>query len=137
MLGHSHFAKSEEIHQWAPIINGDGSYSRDFTYIDNVVQININALTTENKEALNNVYNVAYGTRTTLLELASVLKTLLSEFDSSIKNIEIKHRENRMGDIPHSLASISKAKRLLNYNPKYNINDGLKEAVTWYWKHLK
>ena len=125
------------INHESPIINGDGSYSRDFTYIDNVVQININALTTENKEALNNVYNVAYGTRTTLLELASVLKTLLSEFDSSIKNIEIKHRENRMGDIPHSLASISKAKRLLNYNPKYNINDGLKEAVTWYWKHLK
>jgi UDP-N-acetylglucosamine 4-epimerase len=121
----------------APIINGDGSYSRDFTYIDNVVQMNINALTTENKEALNTVYNTAYGDRTTLLELATLLKTYLSEFDASIKNIEITYRENRIGDIPHSLASIEKAKRLLNYNPKYNISAGLKEAVTWYWENLK
>ncbi|MCL6295011.1 SDR family oxidoreductase [Jejuia spongiicola] len=121
----------------SPIINGDGSYSRDFTYIDNVVQMNINALTINNKEALNNVYNVAYGERTTLLELATLLKTYLSEFDNSIKNIEIKHRENRIGDIPHSLASIDKAKQLLNYNPKYNISSGLKEAVNWYWEHLK
>jgi UDP-N-acetylglucosamine 4-epimerase len=121
----------------APIINGDGSYSRDFTYIDNVVQMNINALTTENKEALNTVYNVAYGDRTTLLELATLLKTYLSEYDTDIKNIDIKFRENRIGDIPHSLASIDKAKRLLNYNPKYNISAGLKQAVTWYWENLK
>jgi UDP-N-acetylglucosamine 4-epimerase len=121
----------------SPVINGDGSYSRDFTYIDNVVQMNIKALTTENKEALNTVYNVAYGDRTTLLELATLLKTYLSEFDASIKNIEITHSHNRIGDIPHSLASIEKAKRLLNYNPKYNISAGLKEAVTWYWKNLK
>ncbi len=121
----------------SPIINGDGSYSRDFTYIDNVVQMNINALTVNNKEALNNVYNVAYGERTTLLELAALLKTYLSEFDNSIKNIEIKHRENRIGDIPHSLASIDKAKQLLNYNPKYDISGGLKEAIKWYWENLK
>ncbi|MFI0429079.1 SDR family oxidoreductase [Mariniflexile sp. HMF6888] len=121
----------------SPIINGDGSYSRDFTYIDNVVQMNLNALTTTNKDALNTVYNVAYGERTTLLELATLLKTYLSEFDSTISSIEIKHRDNRMGDIPHSLASIDKAKNLLNYNPKYDIKNGLKEAVTWYWQHLK
>ncbi len=121
----------------SPIINGDGSYSRDFTYIDNVVQMNLNALTTTNKDALNTVYNVAYGERTTLLELATLLKTYLSEFDSTISTIEIKHRDNRMGDIPHSLASIDKAKNLLNYNPKYDIKNGLKEAVTWYWQHLK
>lgn len=121
----------------SPVINGDGSYSRDFTYIDNVLQMNINAITTKNKKALNNVYNVAYGERTTLIELATLLKTFLSEFDNSIKNIEIKHRENRIGDIPHSLASIDKAKQLLNYNPKYNISNGLKEAVTWYWENLK
>ncbi|MCF7568654.1 SDR family oxidoreductase [Sabulilitoribacter arenilitoris] len=121
----------------SPVINGDGSYSRDFTYIDNVVQMNINAITTNNEKALNNVYNVAYGERTTLLELATLLKTYLSEFDNSIKNIEIKHRNNRIGDIPHSLASIDKAKQLLDYNPKYNINNGLKEAVNWYWKNLK
>ena len=120
----------------SPIINGDGSYSRDFTYIDNVVQMNMLAITTTNEDALNTVYNVAFGDRTTLLELTTLLKEHLSAFDDSIKNIEIKHRENRVGDIPHSLASVEKAKRLLNYNPKYNINDGIKEAIDWYWKHL-
>jgi len=121
----------------SPVINGDGSYSRDFTYIDNVVQMNINAITTSNQEALNTVYNVAYGERTTLIELATLLKSYLSEFDTSIKDIEIKHRDNRIGDIPHSLASIDKAKKLLDYNPKYNISNGLKEAVNWYWENLK
>ncbi|WP_341214648.1 SDR family oxidoreductase [uncultured Wocania sp.] len=121
----------------SPVINGDGSYSRDFTYIDNVVQMNINAITTSNQEALNNVYNVAYGERTTLIELATLLKTYLSEFDASIKNIEIKHKDNRIGDIPHSLASIDKAKKLLDYNPKYDISNGLKKAVNWYWENLK
>ncbi|MFH6769264.1 SDR family oxidoreductase [Gaetbulibacter aquiaggeris] len=121
----------------SPVINGDGSYSRDFTYIDNVVQMNVLAMTTTNREAINTVYNVAYGDRTTLLQLTNLLKKHLSEFDQSISNIEIKHRDNRAGDIPHSLASIDKAKKLLHYNPKYNINDGIKEAVHWYWEHLK
>ena len=125
------------INHESPIINGDGSYSRDFTYIDNVVQMNLKALTTENPEALNTVYNVAYGERTSLIELASLLKTYLSEFDNYIKDVEIKHKENRLGDIPHSLASIDKAKKLLDYQPKYDIKSGLKEAVNWYWKHLK
>ena len=125
------------INHESPMINGDGSYSRDFTYIDNVVQMNMLAMTTDNEAALNTVYNVAYGDRTTLLELTSLLKEHLSAFDDAIKNIEIKHRENRAGDVPHSLASVEKAKQLLNYNPKYNINEGIKEAVTWYWKHLK
>ncbi|TBN06534.1 SDR family oxidoreductase [Hyunsoonleella flava] len=124
------------INHESPMINGDGSYSRDFTYIDNVVQMNMLCITTDNQEALNTVYNVAYGDRTTLLELTTLLKKHLSEFDDSIKNVEIKHRENRAGDIPHSLASVDKAKKLLNYKPKYNINDGLKEAVNWYWKNL-
>ena len=124
------------INHESPMINGDGSYSRDFTYIDNVVQMNLLAITTTNESALNTVYNVAYGDRTTLLELTTLLKEHLSVFDDSIKNIEIKHRENRVGDIPHSLASVDKAKKLLNYNPKYNINDGIKEAINWYWKHL-
>ena len=129
------FVKQLMRHE-SPIINGDGSYSRDFTYIDNVVHMNILAMTTANLKSLNTVYNVAYGDRTTLLELTNLLKTHLSVFDASIKNIEIKHRENRVGDIPHSLASVEKAKELLNYNPKYNINDGIKEAVQWYWEHL-
>ena len=121
----------------SPIINGDGSYSRDFTYIDNVVQMNILAMTTTNKDALNTVYNTAYGDRTTLLELTKLLKENLGEFDKDILNVAIKHRENRLGDIPHSLASVDKAKQLLNYSPKYNIADGIKEAVSWYWKYLK
>ncbi len=125
------------INHESPVINGDGSYSRDFTYINNVVQMNINALTTENKNALNTIYNVACGQRTTLLELVNLLKDYLSDFDSDIKNIEIKHTNNRIGDIPHSLASIDKAKQLLNYNPKYNISAGLKEAISWYWEHLR
>ncbi len=121
----------------SPVINGDGSYSRDFTYIDNVIQMNIRALTVDNQAALNTVYNVAYGERTTLLELISLLKKYLSEYDASIKNIEIKHRDNRAGDVPHSLASINKAKELLNYQPEYDINTGLKEAVIWYYKNLQ
>ena len=125
------------VNHESPVINGDGSYSRDFTYVDNVIQMNMNALTTNNVNALNTVYNVAYGEETTLLELATLLKKYLADFDDSISNIEIKHRENRFGDIPHSLASIDKAKQLLNYNPKYNISNGLKEAVNWYWENLK
>ncbi|MBU3822281.1 SDR family oxidoreductase [Flavobacteriaceae bacterium XHP0103] len=125
------------INHESPVINGDGSYSRDFTYIDNVIQMNIKAITTANKDALNTVYNVAYGERTTLLELATILKTYLSEFDPAIKEIEIKHRDNRIGDIPHSLASIEKAKQLLNYNPKFSITNGLKAAVSWYWENLQ
>lgn len=120
----------------SPVINGDGSYSRDFTYIDNVVHMNICAITTKNKDALNNVYNVAYGERTNLTELASLLKQHLTKFDKDIENIEIKYRDHRIGDIPHSLASIEKAKKLLGYNPKHNINTGLKEAINWYWKNL-
>lgn len=121
----------------SPVINGDGSYSRDFTYIDNVVQMNILAMTTTNQQALNQVYNTAYGDRTTLLQLVELLKEYLSEFDKAIQTIPIKHRENRSGDIPHSLASIDKAKQLLNYKPKYNIKNGLKNAMDWYWKHIK
>ncbi len=124
------------INHESPMINGDGSYSRDFTYIENVIQMNMLSITTTNTDALNTVYNVAYGERTTLLELASLLKKHLSQFDASIDQIQIKHRENRAGDIPHSLASINKAKKLLNYSPKFNINDGIKEAVHWYWKNL-
>jgi UDP-N-acetylglucosamine 4-epimerase len=124
------------INHESPMINGDGTYSRDFTYIDNVVQMNLLAITTNNNAALNTVYNVAYGDRTTLLELTTLLKEQLSTFDDTIKNVEIKHRENRPGDIPHSLASVDKAKKLLNYNPKYNIKDGIKEAIAWYWNNL-
>jgi len=121
----------------SPVINGDGLYSRDFTYIDNVIQMNELAMTTQNKDAVNTVYNTAFGDRVTLNEMVTLLKKYLSEFDESIANIEIIYGPNRAGDIPHSLASIEKAKLLLNYNPKYSFSDGLKEAVNWYWKNLK
>jgi UDP-N-acetylglucosamine 4-epimerase len=121
----------------SPIINGDGNYSRDFTYIDNIIQINELAMLTENKEAVNTVYNAAFGDRTTLNDLVSYLKESLSLLDSDIAHISITHGPNRTGDIPHSLASIEKAKKMLGYHPKYSMQNGLKEAVQWYWKHLK
>lgn len=123
--------------QESPVINGDGNYSRDFTYIDNVIQMNELAMLTENQEAVNTVYNTAFGDRTTLNDMVKYLKLYLSEFDPKIADIEVVYGPNRAGDIPHSLASIDKAKQLLKYNPKFSFQDGLKEAVAWYWKHLK
>ncbi|SEA68887.1 SDR family oxidoreductase [Psychroflexus halocasei] len=121
----------------SPVINGDGTYSRDFTYIDNVVQMNLLAITTENGEALNQVYNTAVGDRTNLLELTQLLKKHLAKYDEKIANIEIKHGPNRAGDIPHSLASIEKAKNNLNYQPTHIFKEGLKEATDWYWDNLQ
>lgn len=118
-------------------INGDGNYSRDFTYIDNVIQMNELAMTTAKSNAVNTVYNTAYGDRNTLNNLVGYLKEYLAEFDPAIADVEIVHGPNRAGDIPHSLASIDKAKKLLNYDPKFSIQDGLKEAVKWYWENLK
>lgn len=120
----------------SPLINGDGNYSRDFTYIDNVIQANLLSLATTNEEAINTVYNVAYGDRNTLNNLIGYLKEYLSEFDAKISNIEAIYGPNRPGDIPHSHASIEKAKKLLGYNPEYSLPKGLKEAVKWYWKNL-
>ena len=121
----------------SPVINGDGAYSRDFTYIDNVIQMNLLALTTANKDAVNQVYNTAYGERATLNDLVGSLKKYLSKYDSKINEVEVVYGPNRTGDIPHSLASIEKAKKYLNYNPEFSLQEGLKEAVDWYWKHLK
>lgn len=121
----------------SPVINGDGNFSRDFTYIDNVIQMNELALSTTDKEAINTVYNTACGDRTTLNDLVKHLKDLLSEFNSEISKVEVKYGANRDGDIPHSLASIEKAKKMLGYNPKYTLKMGLKESVQWYWDNLK
>ena len=118
-------------------INGDGNYSRDFTYIDNVIQMNELAMLSDNTKGLNTVYNTAFGDRTTLNDLVKYLKQFLSEFDSKINDVEVIHGPNRAGDIPHSLASIEKAKTLLNYSPKHSFQEGLKEAVQWYWENLK
>ncbi|WP_027377489.1 SDR family oxidoreductase [Kaistella palustris] len=121
----------------SPVINGGGEYSRDFTYIDNVVLMNLLALTSDNPEAQNEVYNTAFGERTTLNDLVKYLKEYLSEFDPRIADVEVKYGDYRKGDVPHSLASIDKAKILLNYNPQFSMKEGLKEAVTWYWNNLK
>lgn len=129
------FVKQLMKHE-SPVINGTGEYSRDFTYIDNVIQMNWLALTTDNPKAVNQVYNTAYGERTTLNQLAGYLKEYLSEFDSAISGVEILHGPERVGDIPHSLACVDKAKELLGYNPKYSMKQGLKEAVNWYWKNI-
>ena len=121
----------------SPVINGDGNFSRDFTYIDNVIQMNELAMFTENPEAINTVFNTAFGERTTLNELVNSLKEYLSEYDAKIAEVDIVYGQNRVGDIPHSLASIEKAKTLLNYQPKFSMKEGLKEAVKWYWNNLK
>ena len=110
----------------SPVINGNGEFSRDFTYIDNVIQANLLSITTKNKKAINTVYNVAFGERNTLKDLVDLLKKQLTEFDPKIKDIQVIYGPNRVGDIPHSLASIDKSKKLLNYNPRYSLKDGLK-----------
>ena len=120
----------------SPVINGNGEFSRDFTYIDNVIQANLLSITTKNKKAINTVYNVAFGERNTLKDLVELLKKHLTEFDPKIKDIQVIYGPNRVGDIPHSLASVDKAKNLLAYNPQFSLEKGLKEAVNWYWNNL-
>tara|TARA_R110001632_G_scaffold219219_1_gene348665 strand:- start:807 stop:1787 length:981 start_codon:yes stop_codon:yes gene_type:complete len=119
----------------SPVINGDGNYSRDFTYIDNVIQANLLSIVA-NKKAVNTVYNVAYGERNTLNDLINYLQDFLSQYDAKIKDLKVVNGPNRLGDIPHSLASVEKARKLLNYQPQYSLQDGLKEAVKWYWENL-
>lgn len=121
----------------SPVINGAGDYSRDFTYVDNVIQMNERAMTTTNPDAINTVYNTAVGDRTTLNQLVGYLKEFLTAYDAEIAKVEIVHGPNRQGDIPHSLASIDKARQLLGYEPTHVIREGLKEAVKWYWENLK
>jgi len=121
----------------SPVINGDGNFSRDFTYIDNVIQMNELAINSKNLNAVNTVYNTAFGDRTNLNDLVKYLKEFLSEYDSKIGEVPVIHGPNRPGDIPHSLASIEKAKSLLGYQPEFSFQQGLKEAVAWYWKNLK
>jgi len=118
-------------------INGDGETSRDFTYIENVIHANLRAATTTNPGAINEVYNVAFGERNTLNDLFKFLKEFLVEFKEEVKNAEANYGPQRQGDVRHSLASIEKAKRLLNYDPEYSLEQGLKEAVKWYWESLQ
>jgi len=116
----------------SPVINGDGTFTRDFTYIDNVIQINKLAMFTTNKLAINNVYNAAYGQSTSLSDLFFEIKSNLVEYDKEIININCIYGQNRIGDIPHSHASIDKAKNLLGYAPSHSLKEGLKQTVNWY-----
>jgi UDP-N-acetylglucosamine/UDP-N-acetylgalactosamine 4-epimerase len=119
-----------------PLINGDGSVSRDFTYIDNVVQANNLAAVVTNADAVNQVYNVAHGERTTLNQLFGMIRAMAGRYDEEILNIKPVYGPVRDGDIPHSLASIEKAQRLLGYSPLLNVEEGLQEAVKWFWENL-
>ncbi|MAV64362.1 MAG: LPS biosynthesis protein WbpP [Candidatus Marinimicrobia bacterium] len=130
------------INHESPTINGNGTFSRDFTYIDNVVQANILAMITDDSKIFENgksheVFNIALGERTNLNELFEILKENLSRFDKSILKINPHYGVERKGDVPHSLACIDKAKNILNYNPKYNVRAGIKKSCKWYWNNLK
>jgi UDP-N-acetylglucosamine/UDP-N-acetylgalactosamine 4-epimerase len=113
----------------SPTINGDGSNSRDFTFVQNAVQANLKALFTDSNEAVNQIYNIAFGQSTTLLELFNYINEVAGT------NITPNHVGNRLGDIPHSLANIDKAKTLLEYNPEISVKDGLQIAFDWYKKN--
>ena len=121
----------------SPIINGDGNYSRDFTYIDNVLQMNELAMLTNNPNAVNTIYNTACGDMTTLEQLVRLLKCSLAMYDPKIMEVEVLHGPNRVGDIPHSIASIEKARNNLGFIPKFNVAEGIKESVSWYINNLE
>lgn len=119
-----------------PVIYGDGTYSRDFTYIDNVIQANHLAAIATGKVAVNQVYNVAHGERTSLNQLFKIIQDIAGRNDREILKIKPVYGPARVGDIPHSHASIEKARNLLGYSPSYNVSEGLEEAVEWFRKHL-
>ena len=146
---------SSLIRHESPKINGDGSYSRDFTYIDNVIQANQLAATVPTETigarlekyrqefdapeptpgaTLSEVFNVAYGERASLNDLAEALKEGLSKYDPEIKNVEFEYGPTRAGDVPHSLASIRKGELVLGYQPEFSLKTGLEEACAWYWE---
>lgn len=120
-----------------PIINGDGSNSRDFTYIDNIIHINMLALETLSPKAFNQIYNGAGGENTSVLELEQLITKNLSAYDNCIDCIVPIFGPNRIGDVKHSKASISKARELLGYTPVCTFEDGLKKTIYWYLTNLK
>ena len=125
------------INHESPYINGDGSYSRDFTYIDNIIKMNMLSLSVTNPIALNQIYNTASGEEASINQLSDYIKVFLSEHDSTINDIKPLYGPYRKGDIPHSLASIAKAKQLLGYSPQISFKEGLKCTVEWYlYNHL-
>ena len=117
-------------------INGDGETSRDFCYIDNVIQANVLAATASNSDAVNQVYNVAVGDRTTLNDLFEGIRANLAQRYAYLQDFKPIYRDFRKGDVRHSLADITKAKTLLGYEPTHRILEGLREAMDWYVAHL-
>jgi UDP-N-acetylglucosamine 4-epimerase len=116
----------------AVYINGDGETSRDFCFVDNVVQANLLAACTGSEDALNQVYNIAYGERTTLNELFALIRgAVAAKYPQAAEAVPV-YRDFRPGDIRHSLADVGKAKRLLHYNPRYSVRAGLELAAQWY-----
>ena len=124
------------IHHESPVINGDGLFSRDFTYVDNVIQVNHLAALVNDRSAINQIYNVAHGERTTLIDLFRLIRQVIGKSDERVLDIEPVFGPERPGDIPHSLASIEKASRLLDYKPEFTVRSGLEEAIEWYRAYL-
>jgi UDP-N-acetylglucosamine/UDP-N-acetylgalactosamine 4-epimerase len=124
------------IHNQPVYINGDGETSRDFCYIANAVQANLLAATTSDAAAVNQVYNVAVGQRTSLNELLGFLQEMLAPRFAHLAEFKPLYRDFQAGDVRHSLADISKASRLLGYEPTHTIKDGLSEAMGWYLDHM-
>lgn len=125
------------IRQQQAVINGDGTYSRDFTYIDNVVHANEQAALSQNPGAGGQAFNIAYGGNISLNELYAILKDNLAQYDDAIGLIDPIYGPERPGDIPHSMASIDKARELLNYQPQYDARAGFEKACKWYRDHSK
>jgi UDP-N-acetylglucosamine 4-epimerase len=119
------------LNDQSPIINGNGEHSRDFTHVTNAVHANVLSLFTNNKKAFNQVYNIAYGRQTSLLELFEYLKKI------SLSNVEPLYASERAGDVKHSLADISKAKSLLGYDPEISVEEGLKRTFEWYKERIE
>jgi UDP-N-acetylglucosamine 4-epimerase len=130
------FVKKLMNHE-SPVINGDGSFSRDFTYIDNVLQANHLSALVKDNHAVNQVYNVAHGERTNLNELFEMIRLLVGNFDREALDIKPVYGLEREGDIPHSQASIGKAIRLLGYCPTHTVKEGLSEAISWYRTNMQ
>jgi len=118
-------------------INGDGEFSRDFTHVSNVILANNLAAITTDPDAINQIYNVACGDRTTLNQLVDKLISSLIPFQSNVSEAKVIHGPNRIGDIPHSLASIDKAKERLGYQPVMFFNQGIDNTCKWYFDHNK
>ena len=118
-------------------INGDGETSRDFCYVDNAVQMNLLAASTQNEEAINEVYNVALNDRTSLNELYQMIEERLVKSIEGLEKKKPTYRDFRSGDVRHSQASIEKAQKLLDYHPKFRISEGMDETIDWYVSHYK